>query len=356
MQFLLRAGIAASSAAKGAAWLTLLLYWATVITPMRALAGETLARVQSRQMLRCGVSDGRIGFSFRDAKGRWSGLDVDYCRAVAAAVVGDPGKVTFYPLLTAARFLSLRSDEIDLLARNTTWTIGREAALGVHFIGTLYYDGQGFMVPRKGQAKKITDLRGAKSCVTGQTTTEEELADYFGSRGWKYQAVVVKSVGEATKVFFSGGCAAYTADRSNLAAVRLNAPGGSQAYLIFPEQISKEPLGPVVKRGDEEWMTLLRWIFFATIEAEELGITSKNVGAKASSEKELQVKKFLDSNGTFARLLGVKPGWVVRLLQAVGNYGEMFDRNLGQQSLLKLDRGPNRLWTQGGLMYSPPFL
>ncbi|MGE5816405.1 MAG: amino acid ABC transporter substrate-binding protein [Deltaproteobacteria bacterium] len=322
----------------------------------QAEAGEILARVQSRQMLRCGVSVGRLGFSYQDAKGRWSGLDVDFCRAVAAAVVGDAEKVKYFPLLTTARFLALRSNEVDLLARNTTWTIGREAALGVHFVGTLYYDGQGFMVSHKGRAKKIADLKGAKICVLPKTTTEENLADYFGSRGWKYQPVFSKSIDEASKALFTGQCAAYTADRSELAAVRLGAPGGSQGYVILPEQISKEPLGPAVKRGDEEWLTLLRWILFATIEAEEKGVTSKNVRAKVSTEKNPQIAKFLDTNGAFAKLLGVNPGWVPRSLEAVGNYGEMFERNLGQGSALKLDRGPNRLWTKGGLMFSPPFL
>ncbi|HEX9146753.1 MAG TPA: amino acid ABC transporter substrate-binding protein [Candidatus Binatia bacterium] len=319
-------------------------------------AGEILARVQSRQMLRCGVSDGRLGFSYQDAKGRWSGLDVDFCRAVAAAVVGDAEKVKYFPLLTTARFLALRSNEVDLLARNTTWTIGREAGLGVHFVGTLYYDGQGFMVARKGRAKKIADLKGAKICVLQKTTTEEHLADYFGSRGWKYQPVFLKSIEEASKTFFGGQCAAYTADRSNLAAVRLGAPGGSQGYVIFPEQISKEPLGPAVKRGDEEWLTLLRWILFATIEAEEKGVTSKNIRAQARTQNDPELAKFLDANGAFAKLLGINPGWVPRIIEAVGNYGEMFERNLGQGSALKLDRGPNRLWTKGGLMYSPPFL
>ncbi|MGE5306023.1 MAG: amino acid ABC transporter substrate-binding protein [Alphaproteobacteria bacterium] len=319
-------------------------------------AGEILARVQARQRLNCGVSDGRLGFSYQDAKGRWSGLDVDFCRAVAAAVIGDAGKVKYFPLMTAERFIALRSNEIDLLARNTTWTIGREAGLGVHFIGTLYYDGQGFMVSRKGRAKKLADLKGAKICVTQKTTTEEHLADYFGSRGWKYQPVLAKFVAEASKGFFAGRCAAYTADRSNLAAVRLSAPGGPKGYEILPEQISKEPLAPAIKRGDEEWLTLLRWIRFATIEAEEEGVTSKNIRVKTLNGKDPDLAKFLDANGLFAKELGVKPGWVPRILEAVGNYGEMFERNLGQGSALKLDRGLNRLWTKGGLMYSPPFL
>jgi general L-amino acid transport system substrate-binding protein len=325
------------------------------LASLRAEAGETLARVQSRQQLRCGVSDGRIGFSYRDAQGRWSGLDVDFCRAVAAAVIGDRDTVKFFPLVTTARFLALRSNEIDLLARNTTWTIGREAGLGVHFIGTLYYDGQGFMVARKSRVRKISDLQGAKICVLQKTTTEEHLADYFNARGWNYQPILANSIEEASKTFLGGKCSAYTADRSDLAAVSLRAPTGRGGYLILSELISKEPLGPAIKRGDEEWLTLLRWVLFALIEAEEQAVTSKNVRAKGQS-KDPELAKFLDNQGTFAKLLGVKPGWIARILEAVGNYGEMFERNLGQGSALKLDRGPNRLWTDGGLMYAPPFL
>lgn len=329
---------------------------AAIFQPSSAGAGEILARVQSRRLLNCGVSDGRVGFSHQDAKKRWVGLDADFCRAVAAAVIGDPEKVKFQRLSTTARFLALRTNEIDLLARNTTWTIGRETALGVHFIGALFYDGQGFMASRKGRAKKIADLKGAKICVIEKTTTEENLADYFGSRGWKYQAVPAKSIEEASQGLFTGQCAAYTDDRSSLVGVRFGAPGGAQAYDIFPEQISKEPLGPALKRGDEEWLVLVKWIYFATIEAEELGVTSKNVQAKAAVKTDPRLTKFLDANGAFAKQLGVSPGWVVRMIEAVGNYGEMFERNLGQESALKLDRGPNRLWRQGGLMYSPPFL
>lgn len=337
-------------------WVVSLILAGTIFAPHLAWAGEVLARVLSRRMLNCGVSDGRVGFSYQDAQGRWLGLDVDFCRAVAAAVIGDAESVKFIPLQTAARFLALRSNQIDVLSRNTTWTIGREGGLGIHFIGTLYYDGQGFMVPAKSRAKKIADLKGAKICVTERTTTEENLADYFGSRGWVYQAVLSKSIEEASKNFFAGKCVAYTADRSNLAAVRLNEPGGSQAFVILPEQISKEPLGPAIKRGDEDWLVLLKWIYFATIAAEELGVTSQNVQAKVEVKSDLRLAKFLDASGSFAKLLGVTPGWVLRIIQSVGNYGEMFERNLGKGSALKLDRGPNRLWTQGGLMYAPPFL
>jgi general L-amino acid transport system substrate-binding protein len=325
------------------------------IPSSQAAAGEVLNRVQSRKMLRCGVSDGRVGFSVQDAKGRWSGLDVDFCRAVAAAVIGDGAKVKFFPLVTTARFLALRSNEIDLLARNTTWTIGREAALGVHFVGTLYYDGQGFMVARKSRVRTISDLQGAKICVLQKTTTEEHLTDYFNARGWNYQPILANSMEEASKAFFAGQCSAYTGDRSNLAAVSLGAPAGREGYLILSELISKEPLGPAIKRGDEEWLTLLRWILFAIIEAEEQGVTSKSVRAKLQT-KDPEMTKFLDASGAFAKLLGVSPGWVPRIIESVGNYGEMFERNLGEGSALKLERGPNRLWTQGGLMYSPPFL
>jgi general L-amino acid transport system substrate-binding protein len=325
-------------------------------TSFPAVAGEILTRVQSRRLLNCGVSEGRVGFSYQDAKGRWLGLDADFCRAVATAVIGDAERVKFISLLTAARFVALRSNEIDVLSRNTTWTIGREAGLGIHFVGTLFYDGQGFMVPGKGRARKIADLKGASICVMESTTTEENLTDYFGARGWKYQAVLSKSIQEASQKYFAGHCAAYTADRSNLAAVRLSAPGGSQGYVILPEQISKEPLGPAIKRGDEEWLVLLKWIYFVTIEAEELGVTSKNIRAKAQTKTDPRLAKFLDASGTFAKSFGVQPGWVLRILESVGNYGEMFERNLGQGSALKLDRGPNRLWTEGGLMYAPPFL
>src|SRR2546430_7899829 len=222
-------------------------------TSFPAVAGETLTRVQSRRLLNCGVSEGRVGFSYQDAKGRWLGLDADFCRAVATAVIGDAERVKFIPLLTAARFVALRSNEIDLLARNTTWTIGREAGLGVHFVGTLYYDGQGFMVARKSRVRKIADLQGAKICVLQKTTTEEHLADYFNSRGWNYQPVLANSMEEASKAFFAGQCLAYTGDRSDLAALRLSAPTGREDYLILSELISKEPLGPAIKRGDEAW-------------------------------------------------------------------------------------------------------
>ena len=334
----------------------LILLALNVFSHHSADARETLERVQARRMLNCGVSDGRLGFSNRDAQGRFAGIDVDFCRAVAAAVIGDPEKVKFAPLASAARFVALRSKEIDVLARNTTWTISREVRLGVHFIGTLFYDGQGFMVSRKSRVQKLADLNKAKICVIEKTTTEENLADYFTARGWKYQGVSAKSAEEASKKFFSGECAAITADRSSLAGTRLQAPGGAQAFVILPEQVSKEPLGPAIKQGDEDWLVLLRWIYFATIAAEEFGVTSKNIQERSQSRGDPRLMNLLDTDGALAKGFGIAPGWVARIVASVGNYGEMFDRNLGQNSALKLDRGLNRLWQQGGLMYAPPFL
>ena len=326
------------------------------VARIEAQAGETLKRVQSRRQLSCGVSEGRIGFSYQDSAGHWAGLDADFCRAIAAAIIGDPAAVKFRPLSTAARFLALRSNEIDVLARNTTWTIGREVGLGVHFIGTLFYDGAGFMVQAAGRAKRISDLQGASICVLERTTTEETLGDYFRTRGWKYRPVVAKSLGETKQAFFDGKCAAYTDDRTSLAAARLSAPGGQQRYVILPEQISKEPLGPAIKRGDEDWLVLLKWIYFAIIGAEELGVNSQNVESKRRNKSDLRLAKFLDDSGAFAKPLDLKPGWVRRIVRSVGNYEEMFERNLGKGSALKLDRGPNRLWIEGGLLYAPPFL
>ena len=338
----------------------MLIIWVIVgagaIARIDAQAGETLKRVQSRRQLSCGVSEGRIGFSYQDSAGRWAGLDADFCRAIAAAVIGDPAAVKFRPLSTAARFLSLRSNEIDVLARNTTWTIGREVGLGVHFIGTLFYDGAGFMVQAAGPAKTIADLKGGSICVMERTTTEEILGDHFATRGWKYRAVVLKSQNEVKQAFFDGKCAAYSDDRSSLAAARLSAPGGQQRYTILPEQISKEPLGPAIKRGDEDWLVLLKWIYFAVIGAEELGVNSQNVESKSRNKSDLRLMKFLDDSGAFAKPLDLKPGWVRRILGSVGNYEEMFERNLGKGSALKLDRGLNRLSTEGGLLYAPPFL
>jgi general L-amino acid transport system substrate-binding protein len=324
------------------------------LIPASAGAGETLARVKSRKVLRCGVSEGLIGFSFKDSAGEWTGLDVDFCRAVAAAV-GERVKMQFLPLFASARFPALQADEIDLLVRNTTWTLGREAFLGVQFAGTLFYDGQGFMVPRKGKVRRIADLKGATICVDKGTTSEQNLADYFRAHGWSYKPLVLESIGEIRDAFVSGRCQAYTSDASQLASVRMEVPDGTKKYLILPDNISKEPLGPVVRREDEEWFTLVRWVLLALIQAEELGVTRENVRALRDTSTDPAVQRLLGKTGGFGKALGVDNDWVVRAVGTVGNYGEMFERNLGRESFLKLERGLNRLWKQGGLMYAPPF-
>jgi general L-amino acid transport system substrate-binding protein len=321
----------------------------------RAEAGDVFTRVRSKGAVQCGVSEGLLGFSLKEPNGRWSGLDADFCRAVAAAALGNPEKVVFVPLITSARFLALRSGQIDLLARNTTWTLGREVGLGVQFTGILYYDGQGFMVARDSRIGKIDQLNGATICVEAETTSEENLKDYFQARGWRYQPVLVKSLVEAIDAFTAGRCRAYTSDRGQLASTRATAPDGPGAYLILPGEISKEPLGPAVFRGDEEWFTLVRWVFFALIAAEEHGITRDNVQAKRQQKADPMLEDFFAVSSRYSKVLGVKPDWVVKTIESVGNYGEIFERNLGGQSALKLERGLNRLWTRGGLMYAPPF-
>lgn len=316
-----------------------------------AEAGETLAQVRTRGALRCGVSHGIVGFSTKDAAGRWSGLDVDFCRAVAAAALGDAGKVTFVPLRATERFPALQSGTIDLLTRNTSWTLGREVGLKVLFAGVLLYDAQGFMVPAKAGAKTIAELDGATVCVEKGTTHAQNLADYMAAKRIRVEPLVVDSAAGVADAFFAGRCRAYTSDLSQLAGARLQAPGGPQAFVLLPEMISKEPLGPAVRRGDDDWLTLVRWVLFTLIAAEENGVTQANVRERA---RDPAVQRALGALGEHGKALGVDPDWALRLVQSVGNYGEIFERNLGRTSPLALDRGLNRLWTQGGLMYAPP--
>jgi len=320
-----------------------------------AHADETLARVKANGVLRCGVSEGIAGFSIMDADGRWTGLDVDFCRAVAAAVLGDGEKVAFVTLFASARFPALKANRIDLLARNTTQTLGREVNIGTHFAGILYYDGQSFIVPADSRVQQARDLDGASICVLKASTHEINLADYFKAHGLKYQPVIVESVHQARDELIAGRCQTYTSDASTLASIRTEIPGGPDRFRILPDRISKEPLGPVVNRGDEQWFALVKWVLLALIEAEERGITQANVRQVLQTTTDPAVQAFLDKGGGYAKAMGIRPGWVVRVVEAVGNYGEMFERNLGSQSALKIERGLNRLWNQGGLMYSPPF-
>jgi general L-amino acid transport system substrate-binding protein len=319
-----------------------------------ATADDTLAQIKSRGTLRCGVSEGIVGFSSNDASGRWSGLDADFCRAVAAAALGNAEKVTFVPLRASERFPALKSGAIDLLVRNTAWTLGREAGLKVQFAGILYYDGQGFMVPAASGVKSVAQLNGATVCVEKGTIHERSLTDHFAAHGLKVTPLVIDSTARVADAFFAGRCSAYTSDVSQLAAARLRAQAG-QTFHILSEQISKSPLGPAVRSGDDDWLTLVRWVLFALLAAEERGITRDNVRAIRESTRDPALRRALGADREFSDALGIDPEWALRAVESVGNYGELFERNLGSHSPLHLERGLNRLWTHGGLMYAPPF-
>jgi general L-amino acid transport system substrate-binding protein len=316
-------------------------------------ADDTLAQVKARGTLRCGVSQGNVGFSTKDASGHWSGLEVDFCRAVAAAVFGDAKKVTFVPLRASERFPALKSNVIDLLARATAWTLSREATLKVHFPGILFYDGQGFMVPAADGVKSLGQLNGTTICVEKGTTHERNLTDHFAAQGLSVKPLVIDSATEVADALFSGRCKAYTSDISQLAGARLRAPAG-QTFDILPEHISKEPLGPVVRSSDDGWLTLVRWVLFALIAAEENSITRDNVREIRETTRHPALRRALGADGGFGSILGTDQNWALHAVESVGNYGEMFERNLGVHSPLHLERGLNRLWTEGGLMYAPP--
>lgn len=322
--------------------------------PPPADAGEVLAAVKSRGVLRCGVSEGIPGFSQRDANGRWQGLDADFCRAVAAAVVGDGDKVEFVPLKSSERFPALQARRIDLLVRNTSWTLTREAVLKVQFPAVLFYDGQAFLVPAAANITTPDQLNGATVCVEKGTTHERNLARYASRQRLSLTPLVIDSASDVAAAFFAGRCRAYTSDASQLAAARLLAPGGPDRFVILPERISKEPLAPVVWGGDPEWTTVVRWVLYALILAEEYGIARDNLDAMAESGGGQLAWLSDQEKGLLGQALGIAPGWTVRAVKAVGNYGEIYDRNVGRASPLSIERGPNRIWTQGGLMYAPP--
>ena len=317
-------------------------------------SGEVLTSVKARGMLRCGVSEGIPGFSQRDAAGRWQGLDADFCRAVAAAVVGDGEKVEFVPLKASTRFPALQARRIDLLARNTSWTLTREAILKVRFPAVLYYDGQAFLVPTAAGISTPEQLKGSTICVEKGTTHERNLARYARRRGLSFTPLVIDSVSEVAAAFFGGRCNVLTSDATQLAAARLQAPGGPDGYRILPERISKEPLAPVVWGDDPEWATVVRWVLFVLLLAEEEEVTRDNLDRKAAGD-EGQIASLSDEEkALLGQALGLPKGWALRAIAAAGNYGEMFERNLGGGSELAIERGLNRLWTQGGLMYAPP--
>jgi len=324
---------------------------AAAVSP--AYAGKTLDAVKARGQLVCGVNTSGPGFSNADSQGKWTGLDVDFCRAVAAAVLSDASKVKFVPLNSQQRFTSLQAGEIDVLSRNSTWTLTRDASLGVEFTGINYFDGQGFMVPKKLNIASAKKMNGATVCVQAGTTSEKNVADYFGASNMKYKPVVFDTAEAITSAFFAGRCQVYTTDMSDLAGARTKAPKADD-YVILPEVISKEPLGPSVRRGDDEWFQIVRWTLFAMIEAEEDGLTQANVDQQKASNKDPNVQRFLGVSEDTGKLLGLDKEWAYRIVKQVGNYGESFERNLGPKTPIGLPRGVNNLWTKGGLMYAPP--
>jgi general L-amino acid transport system substrate-binding protein len=313
-------------------------------------AQTTLDAVKSKGYVQCGVNTGLAGFSQPDSRGEWKGIDVDLCRAVAAAVLGDAGKVRFTPLTAQQRFTALQSGEIDVLSRNTTWTISRDTSLGLNFAGVLYYDGQGFMVPRKLNVKSARQLNGATVCVQPGTTTELNLADYFRANKMTFKPVVIEKLEEVLNAYFAGRCDVYTTDVSGLVAVRASRAPNPADHVILPEVISKEPLGPVVRHGDDKWFDVVKWSLFAMLEAEELGLSSANIDQQMGSSNP-SIQRFVGASGELGKGLGLDNKWAYRVVKQVGNYGESFARNLKP---LGFDRGLNNLWTQGGLMYAPP--
>ncbi len=318
-----------------------------------AYAGKDLDAIKARGQLLCGVSTGVAGFASADSQGKWTGIDVDVCRAVAAAIFGDADKVKYIPTTAQQRFTALQSGEVDLLVRTTTYTLTRDTALGFDFTGINYYDGQGFMVNKKLGVKSAKELNGATVCVQPGTTTELNLADYFRANKMTFKPVVIEKIEEVRAAFFAGRCDVFTTDASGLYATRAaNAPTPDD-YIILPEIISKEPLGPVVRHGDNQFADIVRWAFYAMLEAEEYGITSKNVDEMLKSDNPA-IKRILGVTPGMGKALGVDEKWVYNIIKQVGNYGEVFDRNVGAGSPLKIARGQNALWTQGGLQYAPP--
>ena len=318
-----------------------------------AQAGATLDAIKSKGFIQCGVSTGLAGFSNPDDAGNWSGLDVDVCRAIAAALFGDAEAVKYTPLTSKERFTALQSGEVDVLSRNTTWTLARDSSLGLDFTGVSYYDGQGFMVPKSLGVKSALELDGASVCVQTGTTTELNLADYFRANNMSFTPVVFERPDEVRAAYEQGRCDAYTTDQSGLYAQRTGLANPDE-HIILPEVISKEPLGPGVRHGDNEWGDVVRWTLYAMLEAEELGVSSENVDDLKANSTNPNVRRLLGVEGEMGQGLGVPNDWGYQVIKQVGNYGEMFERNVGMGTPLKIERGLNALWTNGGLQYAMP--
>jgi general L-amino acid transport system substrate-binding protein len=335
-------------------WLALgVLVGAAALSAAPASAQATLDAVKKRGKVLCGVSPVSPGFSYADDKGVRRGFDTDLCRAVSAAVFGDPEKVEFIPLNTNVRFQALQSGEVDILSRQTTWSFTRDTSLGLDFGPVVFYDGQGLMAPAKLGVKSAGELANAAICLLPGTTTLQNLEDYFRPKGVKYESVVFENSDEWRNAFFSGRCDAITTDRSDLASVRAIASDPA-AFVVLPETISKEPLAPVVRQNDSNWRDIVTWTVYALIAAEEKGIKRENVDTFLKSE-DPEIQRMMGVNGDFGKTLNLDNRWAYNVIKTMGNYGEMFDRNLGPDTRLGLTRGPNRLWTEGGLLYAPPF-
>jgi general L-amino acid transport system substrate-binding protein len=317
-----------------------------------AASAQTLNQIKSRGVLNCGANGTLAGFGLPDSQGRWTGLDVDWCKAMAAAIFNDPNKVKFVPLTAKDRFTALQSGEVDVLARNTTWTSSRDTSLGLNFTAVNYYDGQGFIVRKALKVNSALELNDAAVCVQQGTTTELNLADYFRANKMKLKTVTFATADEAIKAYDAGRCDAYTTDASGLAGERLRLANVND-HILLPEVISKEPLGAMVRHGDDQWFDIVKWTHYAMLNAEELGITKANVDDQLKSDNP-DVKRLLGTEGKHGEALGLTNDWAVRILKHVGNYGESFERNVGQGSQLKIARGLNALWNKGGLQYAPP--
>ena len=318
-----------------------------------AMAGPTLDKIKQAGQFSCGVQTGLAGFAQPDSSGAYSGFNVDICKALSAAIFGDPNKVKYVPLTAQQRFTALQSGEVDILSNNTTWTLTRDTDLGFNFAPVVFFDGQGFMVAKKLGVKSAKELNGATVCVQPGTTTELNLADYFRANKMEYKPVVIEKLDEVTAAFFGGRCDVFTTDASGLAATRLGRASNPDDYVILPERISKEPLAPVVRHGDDQWHDIVDWVVYALMQAEESGITKANVDDMLKSD-DPSIKRMLGVTPGMGKALGLEENWAYNAIKQVGNYGEIFDRNIGASSPLKLDRGLNNLWTKGGLIYPMP--
>ena len=324
---------------------------------LAALAGapagaQTLKSVQDRGTLICGVSQGIAGFSIKDDKGDWSGFDVDFCRALAAAIFNDPSKVQYVPLTASERFDALKNKQVDVLSRNTTWTLGREGDYGLVFAGVTYYDGQAFLVPKSRNLTGALELDGSKVCIQTGTTSEPNATDFFETNHINAEVVHDATVADAVADYLAGKCNVLTTDESQLFALRSQFPKPGD-HMILPDVISKEPLGPVVRQDDMQWFNIVKWVNFALLDAEELGVGTKTLDDALKSQKP-SVKRLVGSEGEFGKPLGLSDAWAANAIKAVGNYGEIFDRNVGAHSKLGIPRGLNELWDNGGIQYAPP--